>query len=246
MHTLAVSNIAWSAEEDEKALGVLSRSGIRHLELAPTRLWKLAPSISSDEVRSALRPLQSAGFAVSGFQAILFGRPELALFDDAARPALLDYLKALAGVCSTAGGKYLVFGAPKNRVIPEGMDREFAFEIAAAFFRDLGSHAQQLGVKFGIEANPAAYGCNFCTHVAEAIRLVRAADSKAIRWHLDTGELAMNSENAAGVIAENADLLGSAHVSEPGLGDFRPRGRVIRRWRHVCGKQAMTVLSASR
>lgn len=220
MPKLAVSNIAWSTEEDSAALDLISRAGIRLLEVAPTRIWQLDGGFSPELVQPALVPLRSRGIEVSGFQAILFGKPDLALFNDASRGALLEYLKDLARICSNAGGQYLVFGAPKNRHIPAGMDREWAFEIAGRFFHELGSHALGLGVKFGIEANPTAYGCNFCTSVDEAALLVRAANSAGISWHLDTGELAMNSENAEEVILRNADILGSVHVSQPHLGDF--------------------------
>ena len=39
MTRLAVSNIAWPAEDDPAAYGILRDAGVRGLEIAPTRIW---------------------------------------------------------------------------------------------------------------------------------------------------------------------------------------------------------------
>ncbi len=216
----SVSNIAWSPEEEDSALDLLRELGITHMEVAPGRLWPQGGDTPPARVPRGMQALKTKGIGVSGFQAILFGKLDLLLFNSGSRPALMDYLKRLSAVCSAAGGTYLVFGAPKNRWVPETMSAGDAFATAVDFFKELGEHARNLGVAFGIEANPAAYGCNFCTHVAEVARLVRSVDSPGVRWHADTGELAMNSEILPDVITEHIALAGSLHVSEPNLGDF--------------------------
>ena len=216
----SVSNIAWAPDEEGQALDMLKALGIERLEVAPGRLWPKGGDTPPGEVAGGLTALTSSGIFVSGFQAILFGRPDLRLFEEESRPTLMDYLKRLAALCSAAGGAYMVFGAPKNRWIPEGVTPEMAFDISVAFFKELGEHAQKQGVTFGIEANPAAYGCNFCTHVCDVIHLVSAIDSPGVRWHADTGEMAMNSEILPDVIYEHIALAGSLHVSEPNLCDF--------------------------
>ena len=216
----SVSNIAWLPDEESRALDLLGEAGISYIEVAPARIWAAGADTPLASVREAMRLFSDSHIEISGCQAILFGKPDLVLFEDSARPALLEYLKRLAAICSAAGGKYLVWGAPKNRWIPDGMDHETAFRTAVDFFQELGKEAEKQGVWFGIEANAADYGCNFCTHVTDVGHVVRAVDSPGIRWHLDTGELAMNSEAVPGVILQNADILGSVHVSQPGLGDF--------------------------
>ena len=216
---ISVSNIAWSPEEDAAAFQLLREMEIGHIEVAPGRIWPAAGETPRDQVASAMASLHEAGLGISGFQAILFGKPELKLFDETSND-LRSYLERLAAVCAEAGGQYLVFGAPKNRWIPEGMDPAAAFEKAVSFFRILGATASKLGVTFGIEANPEAYGCNFCTHAADVAALVRTVDSPGVRWHLDAGEFAMNSEPVRETILAHADLIGSMHVSQPNLGDF--------------------------
>jgi sugar phosphate isomerase/epimerase len=217
---LSVSNIAWSPAEDAAAFALLRESGIGHLEVAPGRIWPNAGDTLPEQAASPIAALRTEELSISGFQAILFGKPDLRLFDETSRDTLLAYLKRLANLCAAAGGTYLVFGAPKNRWLPDEVDRESAWETAVTFLRELGNFAASKGVIFGIEANPAAYGCNFCTHVGDVAALVGEVASPGIGWHLDTGELAMNHEKLPDVIAENAGLICSAHVSEPGLGDF--------------------------
>lgn len=218
---LAVSNIAWLAEEEDAALQCLRDFGVELIEAAPARLW---PDIKMATEADALRvreQMAEEGFSVAGFQAILFGYSELQLFDTQTRPALIDHMRHLSDLCGWVGGRYLVFGAPKNRWIPESLDPDQAFDEAVAFFKELGAHAHGRGVTIGMEANPAAYGCNFCTTIGEVGRLVRAVDSPGFRWHLDTGEMAMNQEQLPGTILNHADLIGSIHLSEPMLGGFK-------------------------
>lgn len=217
---LSFSNIAWSPDEDAAALEILSQHGIQHIEAAPGRVWHNLDQATVLDAVQKRQVLENQKFFISGFQAILFGRAELLLFNAEKIQELSAYLCHLAALCGGVGGSYLVFGAPKNRWVPEGMHPQEAFEIAVRFFKELGSEAVKRGVAFGIEANPVDYGCNFCTTVEEVARLVRAVDSQGVRWHLDTGEMAMNKELLPDIISANIDLVGSVHISEPLLGGF--------------------------
>jgi len=217
---LSFSNIAWSPDEEAAAHEILSQHGIQYIEAAPGRLWhNLDHATVLDAVEKG-QVLKKQKFLISGFQAILFGKAELLLFNAEKIQELSSYLCHLAALCGGLGGSYLVFGAPKNRWVPEGMHPQEAFEIAVRFFQKLGSESVKRGVAFGIEANPVDYGCNFCTTIEEVARLVRAVNSKGVRWHLDTGELAMNKERLPDVISANIDLVGSVHISEPMLDGF--------------------------
>jgi sugar phosphate isomerase/epimerase len=214
---ISVSHIAWEPSEESAALAALRSHGALSVEVAPGRLWEHPSTAADADVTSVRDRYAAEGFGVSGFQAILFGRPELQLFAPDGFNPLLEYLVQLCGTCSRLGGKYLVFGAPKNRRVPDGVSNEDAMATAVAFFSSVAERIASLGVTVGVEANPAEYGCNFCTHVAEVAELVRAVNSPTIRWHLDTGELAMNHEPIAETIRAHGSLIGSAHVSEPNL-----------------------------
>lgn len=69
---IAISNIAWSADEDEAAYDLLAALGVGHLEVAPGRVW---PDPVAPEAGDLPAPLTRRLLAISGFQAILFGKP---------------------------------------------------------------------------------------------------------------------------------------------------------------------------
>jgi len=216
---IGVSNIAWTPEEDEAALDLFTFLGVTALEIAPTRYW---PSLDGADLEMAAKKaadLRTQKFEITSFQAILFGQPELRLFDES-RGRLFSYLRGVADLCAAMGATAMVFGAPKNRLVPAEMNPAQARAQAVDFFQELGAYAAAKHVFFALEANPAAYGGNFCTHVAEVAEIVRAVDSPGLRWHLDTGEFAMNAENVETVLAEHGDLIGSAHISQPNLDGF--------------------------
>lgn len=47
--------------------------------------------------------------------------------------------------------------------------------------------------------------------------MVRAVAHPAIRLHLDSGTIAVNGEDPAAAVAQNADIIGHVHASEPDL-----------------------------
>ncbi|MBY0344188.1 MAG: sugar phosphate isomerase/epimerase, partial [Sphingomonadales bacterium] len=113
----------------------------------------------------------------------------------------------------------LVFGSPAQRRVPEGMAMEQALAEAAEVFRKLGDTAAEAGTRIAIEANPAAYGTNFCTTLDEALAFVDVVAHPAIVPHLDLGAMHMNGD-FAGVPARLPALaprLSHVHVSEPHL-----------------------------
>jgi D-psicose/D-tagatose/L-ribulose 3-epimerase len=218
---LAVSNIAWLPEEDAAAFDILRTLGVSLLELAPSRKW-IDPSIAGvADAQGYRKELRVAGFSVAAFQAILFGKPELTIFESPeARRKCIDYLVQIAQLAAACGARPLVFGAPKNRRVPEGMPLVEADRIARDFFSELARRTADLRVSFCLEPNPTGYGCNYLTHVAGAARIVREVNSPGLRLQIDAGELAMNSESVEQVIKEQADIIGHVHISQAMLVGF--------------------------
>jgi len=214
---LAVSNIAWSAEEDAAAFDLLRRLGIAGLEIAPPRVWPDAAAVTGEAARAYRAEMAACGFEVAAFQSLLFGKNEWNLFDTATASICADYLIALGRLASWLGARSLVFGSPRNRAVPEGMSDGEAQERAAAFFRPVAAAYADLGVVLGLEPNPAAYACNFIQTIDEAAALVREVDSPGFRLHLDAGEMQMNAEAIEAVLPRHLDLVTHVHASEPML-----------------------------
>lgn len=217
---LAVSHIAWTPEEDAAAYELLRAEGVQAIEVAPPRWWP-EPQTAAPGNAPALQAAKAAGLEVVAFQALLFGRPDLALFGaEESRAALLAHLVQTAEWAAAAGAGPMVFGSPKNRTVPPDLSADRAQESAAAFFRELASRIEAHGAILCLEPNPAAYGCNFLTHAEEVAALVRAVDSPAIRMQIDAGELAMNDENVEQVVDSFCDLIGHVHISQAMLNSF--------------------------
>ncbi len=218
---LAVSNIAWSPEEDSAAHALLRSHGVDLLEIAPTRFWSELSGVPKGAGARLARHLAGEGLRVCAFQALLFGRPDLVVFgDEAVRASTLAYLGAVAELAGILGAGAMVFGSPKNRLVPAGLSEREVMARAASFFHAAGDVAARHGTCFCLEPNPAAYGGNFMLTMDEAAAVVRAADSPGIRLQVDGGELAMNQEDLERVLPEHSSLIGHVHLSQPMLESF--------------------------
>jgi D-psicose/D-tagatose/L-ribulose 3-epimerase len=216
---LAVSNIAWTAADDEMAYHLLAERGVSGLEIAPSRIWTEPDKVTSAAASAFKVLISSFGLSVVAFQAILFGQPKLSIFDTQVRGETLDYLKRQCDLAAELGAKALVFGSPKNRLRGD-LPPETAFKMALDFFAELGRYADRRGVHVCLEPNPPAYGADFLTTVEETSRLVAAVDLMGIRLHFDTGGMHLSGEDAAGMIQRYATLAVHFHASEPHLQSF--------------------------
>jgi sugar phosphate isomerase/epimerase len=153
---LAVSNIAWPHADDERMAAQLSRYGVRGLEIAPTKIWQDPLAATPGQVTACRRSWEGRGIAIVAAQALLFGRPELTLFESpSARAATAAYLEAIIRLCADLGATRLVFGSPKNRRIGT-MPPAQALDIAVDFFGGLAEVAHACGAAIGALGAPAA------------------------------------------------------------------------------------------
>lgn len=236
---LAFSNIAWPPEQDDAVAAALRAEGVTGLEIAPTTLRPDPTMLSADECRTIRRRWQERGLPIVAAQSLLFGRPDLVLFETAAaRAATLDYLKQIVTVCAQLGAESLVFGSPKNRRRGD-LPLAEAQSIAVDFFRELAVAATDAGTCLVLEANPPEYGADYVTHAAEALALVRAVDRPGLRLHLDTACMTLAGDDLQS-LGDCGPWLRHFHVSEPNLAAVGPAGIVdlvpfaaaLRRWRY--------------
>ncbi|MEM7779320.1 MAG: sugar phosphate isomerase/epimerase family protein [Pseudomonadota bacterium] len=220
---LAVSNIAWSPDERLDAYAILQEAGIAGLEIAPGLLFHASadPFVpSADEARRALEEIADAELELVSMQSLLFGMEGAALFEGKpARRAFEIGMHRAIALAGRFGIPNLVFGSPAQRRIPEGMPMERALDEAASVFRTLGDEAALAGTRIAIEANPAAYGTNFLTSLADAESFVRRVNHPNIAAILDIGAMHLNGEypEVPARIPALAALLSHVHVSEANL-----------------------------
>jgi len=215
---LAVSNIAWSRAEDSLVADLLLKSGFRGVEIAPTKVWDRPLDVTERQARDYRRFWNERGIDVVAMQALLFGRPELTLFETPkARSETLEHLRGLMRLGEWLGVLVLVFGAPRNRRAGEANAAE-AERIAIDFFGAAGAQALEHGVVLAIEPNPAQYDCDFVTTSREGLDLVRKVRSGGFGLHLDAAAMTLAGEMLPDAVVDCAGSIAHFHVSEPFLG----------------------------
>jgi D-psicose/D-tagatose/L-ribulose 3-epimerase len=225
---LAISNIAWPAGADEAAAPLLHAHGVEGVELALTKIWPEPIDAPAAAIRAYRERWEKQGIRIAALQALLFGKPHLALFgSESVRRQTLDYLAAIIERAAWLGARALVFGSPKNRQRGERSANE-AWAIAVPFFHELGRIAGAHGVCFCIEPNPSEYGCDFVTTVAEGLELVDAVAEEGFGLHLDSGGMTLAGDPPT-KIADAAERCRHFHVSEPFLAEVGRDSKVRHR-----------------
>jgi len=212
---LAISNIAWERHDDPIVLELLSANGVSGIEVAPTKLWPDWSNASHQQANEYRKVMLERGFELPAMQAILFGKPELQLFDKTSHTAFLEHMKFVADLANGFGSKVMVFGAPKNRKrgqIPYSQ----AMEIAAEFFYKAGEICQAHKCCIALEHNPVEYGCDFATNVLDAKELVEKVNHQGFKLHIDSAGIHMCGGDIAEMI-RSADKFVHYHISEPML-----------------------------
>src|SRR5215471_19232174 len=168
---------------------------IRGVEIAPTKTWEAPQLATKESILNYGEYWSSQDIKAVAMQSLLFGRPDLQLFQDAAaRERTFDYLCSLMVMAEMLGARVLVFGSPKNRQRGDLTESQ-AFDTAVEFFGRVGKFASEHNVCFCIEPNPAVYGCNFIRTAAEGRALVKAVDNPGFRLHLDAAIMTLNEED---------------------------------------------------
>lgn len=216
---LGVSNLAWTAAEEDAALATLERFAVSGLEVAPTRI---APWSELDaETLGAFRArMADHGLSISSMQAITFGLNDLALFGDAASvDRLVDHMGVVAEIGAALGAGVAVFGAPKIRDRGD-LDEATAEELALERFQRIADAMAGSGVALGLEPVPPAYGNNFKTSPAAVHAFVKRVNRPEIVLHLDTGCAKLGDADIAEAVREGAGDIKHFHIAEPHLAGF--------------------------
>lgn len=241
----AVSNIAWSPDEDRSMYEFLSEQRIA-LEIAPTRIipWEDSDTLGRmagpyDRIRDAAVWAKNLyakyGLNVVSMQSILNGVKANIFKNNEEKKFLINYMKSAIDFAAAVKCRNLVFGCPLNRRIPDDYPLSDAGKTAIDFFSEIAMYAAQQGTCVSIEANPAMYNTNFINYTSQAFDLVRCIArevgknaSRAFKVNLDLGTILTNGENIYELLTEdNIALINHVHFSEPNLRVIRQRNEHI-------------------
>lgn len=241
---LSISNIGWSKENDYNIYDLMGKYGFCGVEIAPTRIFSERPYDRLEEASEWAQNIRNdRGLRVSSMQSIWYGRKEKLFGTDKERASLLEYTKQAIEFAKAIDCGNLVFGCPKNRNMPEGVDEDIALE----FFKEIGDYAYFHGTVIGIEANPPIYGTNYINDTKSALELIKKVGSKGIKLNLDLGAMIENHENVS-TLSGYEGAINHFHISEPGLRPIEHRSlhNDIRNYLDSCGYQGYVSIEVSR
>lgn len=219
---LSLSNIGWYESDNAKVLEYVANKGYSGLEIAPTVYISENPYDNIDQMQEIAKDLKEKyNLEISSMQSIWFGQTGN-IFNSEEAQQLLDYTKKAIDFASAINCKNLVFGCPKNRVIPEGKTND---EIIW-FFKELGDYAKEKKTVLSLEPNPVIYNTNFMNTTKEAIEFVKLVNSDGFKVNIDFGTIIENGEDLKNII-DNLQLVNHIHISEPFL------EKVIKRDEHI-------------
>ena len=213
---LAISNIAWIAEQDDSVYQLMKKYGYSGLEIAPSRI---IPNEPYEHIGYAVKwkeAIHEKGFIIPSIQSIWYGKTENIFACEEDREILREYTKKAVIFAEAIGCPNLVMGCPKNRRVPESAGTEWAEKIAVPFFEELGEFAEEHNTVIALEAVPAIYNTNFINDTATAIEFIKKVGSVGFKLNLDVGTIIENKESY-GIIEDNIDYINHVHISEPGL-----------------------------
>lgn len=216
---LAISNIAWKAEDDGKIYELMQQFGFSGLEIAPTRIFQNRPYEHLNGINSFSNCIsEKYNLQLCSMQSIWFGRLEQLFGQDCERLRLVEYTKKAIDFAEMGNCNNLVFGSPKNRNIKN----TFQYKIAKEFFNTIGNYAKSKNVFISIEANPTIYGTNFINTTSEAFKFCKYVDNTNIGVNVDLGTIIENKETLE-AISDNISLVNHVHISEPYLNLIKKR-----------------------
>lgn len=222
---LAISQIAWHQEEEVEILPQLKAKGVSYIELVPSRIFKNVEKQTKKELLNCKQFWEEQEITPVAFQSLLYKRPDLTLFES--KEALKETEQYLSKVITVAGEldiSSIVFGAPKNRIVPIDMSQSQAWDISISLFNRLGKLASDCGTCFCVEPNPIEYGCNFITQSTEGLEIVRAVGSEGFGLHLDLAAMWLAEEDIESTIRIAAKELRHFHMSAPNLEEVCENG----------------------
>lgn len=214
---LAISNIAWNDEKIEK---LFYNYNIKHIEVAPTKIWG-----TWDNVDAKINPYLS-GLTPVSFQALCYGCKDMDLFkSNETKENFISHMKRVIMLTtnfSSPRPPALVFGSPKLRNT-YGKSKKECDDIFVNIFTLLSEFAKECSCVICLESNPKQYKCEYLYNIHECAKMVRKINSEAFKLHIDVACMTLDGvigENMYNCILDNKDIIYHCHISEPFLNGF--------------------------
>lgn len=201
--------------------------GFDGLELAPFTLGN-EPHLLTPETQVRLRRAATdAGIEIVSLHWLLTTPEGLSITsaNDALRKRSIDVMRRLIDLCAAIGGHVLVHGSPAQRQLPDD-DPATAIARGQDSFAAIAADAEAAGVTYCIEPL-SRQETTFITSVKEAVDLVEAIGSSAVRTMVDCRAARASEEEPVADLLDRwlpTGMIGHVHLNDsnrraPGQGD---------------------------
>ena len=220
---ISISNIAWSPHNRIDIYNFLKKNNVKNIEIAPKLFLFDEKKLffpKKKNLDNKLKELKKYNLKIISMQSLLYNSQNCELFTSVKkRENLFNHLKKIIKLAGKLKIPNLVFGSPKNRIIPSKLNTDKANLIAIKLFRKLGNYAYKNKTTISIESNPKIYGTNFLNNIYETYNFVQKVNHKSVKMILDTGEILINQnlKEISYIINLTKKFIHHVHISQPFL-----------------------------
>ena len=173
----AICNEMFGDRPFADTFSTIRKLGYTGVEIAPFTLRRATSrstcgSVPAERIVEVRTMAEDAGLEVIGLHWLLAKTDGFYLTspDPTVRRRTADYLRALAEVCASLGGKIMVLGSPKQRNLLPGVSHDDAEAYAAEVLHGAMPACTQFGVTIALEPLGPAEG-DFMLNAEAGIRL---------------------------------------------------------------------------
>jgi sugar phosphate isomerase/epimerase len=201
----------------ERQCELVKKLGYDGLEIAPVTLAENPPRIAAQR-RSELRRIAADnGIAITGLHFLMVAPAGLSITtkDEAVRARSVDVMKALCALAADLGAKLLIHGSPVQRQLD--LDDEADGKMRGiASFAAVADTARQAGVTYLVEPL-APQDTGFVTSVDEALEIVRAIKSPALKTMIDCSAMGRAGFDVPALIRKHlpTGMVAHVHLNDP-------------------------------
>ncbi|HXE11448.1 MAG TPA: sugar phosphate isomerase/epimerase family protein [Bryobacteraceae bacterium] len=205
----------------------IRKLGYEGIEIAPFTLAEAPESISQAQRAEYRRVMADEGLAFVGLHWLMVSPPGLHVTtpDLALRRRSWDHIRSLIDLCADLGDNgVMVFGSPKQRNTVGGMNPSEARTIFTEELAKVAPQAEDRKLRILVEALPSEQS-NVINTLDEAVAIVDAVRSPAVRTMFDTHNAVDETEPHPAVIRKFFPYIAHVHVNEidgrePGTGSY--------------------------
>ena len=218
MNRFAICNEIFKSWPLEDAFSFIAKTGYDAVEIAPFTLAPLVTDIPANR-RTGIRELAKRnGLSISAIHWVLAQTQGLQITskDAEIRKRTAAYLVDLVNFCSDIGGRFMVFGSPKQREIEAGTSPKQAWDWATGVIAEVIKRAEDREITFCFE--PLGPGeTNFINRAKDAIDFIKQFKSPRAKIILDVKAMSSEGTPIPQILKESWPHFAYVHANDPNL-----------------------------